>query len=829
MQPSMSPEQWRRVKSLFDGAVELDPNGRGDYLDSACAGDSGLRAQVETLLAAFDSAGTRYDRPLAPADPILGSAFGPYLVIRPLGSGGMGSIYLASREDDQFRRLVAVKAIRADLVDEHTLRRFDNERHTLAALDHPNIVRLLDGGRTDQGVPYLVMDYVEGQPIDRYCRDRDSTLAERLLLFRQLCGAVHYAHQNLVVHRDLKPANVLVTPGGVPKLLDFGIAKLLRPEYAAGAVSYTRTAAQPMTPEYASPEQILGQPVTTASDVYALGVLLYVLVAGTHPFQRYTATAYELERAICETEAGPPSQSAPADRARSLKGDLDAIVLMAMRKQPQRRYASAEHFAEDVRRYLAGEPVTACGESLFYRARKFAGRHRVAMAAGAFAILILALLGGDAWRQDQRNRRLVEGLRGFANFTINDLDKLRKAPTEVQNEIVGRAVDHLNALARDAAGDDSLRHDLVMGYLKMADLQGNLFKANAGETAAALASANQAFRIAEDLIARHSPAAPSRAEMAQAHQNLGELMASAGKHAVAISHYRNALAFADPKEWERTYVLLTDIAVEQEASMDPAAAAATYRDILSLVQNNPKVSRKAAALAKERLAWFQMSAGEPATAEQAVREAIDIYRQTAGPKPSEKALFNLANAHKTLAEVLAREGKAREALAECRGSLEAHRQLMKQDPANEQYSRWAARDQILLADLLAAAGDRAGALAAAQQSAAYFRRKATAEPPEPYHLLSYLQLLLNGPFPDLAGPAETLQLAHKAVQLNGADCEALDYLSKALDRAGQTREAEENERKAIALLPPALPNHPPTEFRRQLEATLAALHAKSSH
>jgi non-specific serine/threonine protein kinase/serine/threonine-protein kinase len=827
MESTLDPERWQRIKQVFDEALAHEGADRDVYLQSACAGDSEIRSEVMALLDAHASAGSRYDHAAVSDDLTAGQTFGAYRIIRRLGAGGMGSVYLAARADDQFRRLAAVKTIRAELLDETTRRRFENERHTLAALEHPNIVRLLDGG-TENGLPYLVMDYVEGQPIDQYCRDRDLGISERLQLFRQLCGAVHYAHQNLIVHRDLKPANVLVTPQGVPKLLDFGIAKLLRPEYAAGAVGYTRTAARPMTLEYASPEQVRGQPVTTASDIYSLGVLLYKLLSGKHPFQEATASDYELERAICETQARRPSESAPPAAARLLKGDLDAMALMAMRKEPQRRYASAEHLSEDVRRYLAGEPVAARGDSLLYRARKFAGRHRIAVAATVFAAVILAALGGDAYRQDRRNRRLVQGLRGFANFTISDLDRVRKAPTEAQNDIVRRAVDNLNALARDSAGDDSLRHDLVIGYLKMADLQGNLFKANTGNLAAAIASANQGFAVANDLIARKSPEAPSRAEMSQAHQSFGELMTSAGQHATAIEHYRKAMEFSDRGDWQRAYSLLTDIGIEQEALMDPAAAASSYNQILDLVRDNLKVPRKAIAWAKERYAWCRMLAGQHSDAEAAVREAIAIYQQNAGPKPSPNTRLNMANARKTLAEVLFREGRAREALDECRADLSEHRSLLAEDAANEQYSRWVARDQMLLADLLASLGSRVEARAAAVEAAAYFRPKAIASPPVSYYLLSYLQEVLNGPFNDLADSTETLELARKAVGLNGADCEALDYLAKAASRTGQFREAEESERKALELLPPTARGSPKSEFRQRFETTLAAIHAQAA-
>ena len=246
---------------------------------------------------------------------MIGRRVGSYKVLRAIGMGGMGSVHLAERADDQFRKCVALKTIRPGLIDAQTLRRFQNERQALAVLDHPNIIKLLDGGATDDNIPFLVMEYVEGEPIDRYCRNRRLSLRQRVELFRVVLGAVHYAHQNLIVHRDLKPGNILVTAEGVPKLLDFGIAKLLRPEYAVH-MGLTQSHMQPMTPEYASPEQVLGQPITTASDIYSLGVVLYSLLAEQHPYELTAHTPIELQRAICETEPLKPSRLAATSASR---------------------------------------------------------------------------------------------------------------------------------------------------------------------------------------------------------------------------------------------------------------------------------------------------------------------------------------------------------------------------------------------------------------------------------------------------------------------------------------------------------------------------------
>ena len=341
---------------------------------------------------------------LAPS--IEGQRFGAYQVIREIGRGGMGAVYLAARADDQYKKRVALKILRADVNAQEVLSRFRHERQILASFDHPNIAGLLDGGSTPNGEPYFVMDYVEGTPIDQYCDSHSLTVAERITLFRQVCSAVQYVHQNLIVHRDLKPSNILVTPDGVPKLLDFGIAKILKPEMMATMVNATRAEDRVMTPAYASPEQVRGEPITTASDIYSLGVVLFEIFTGRRPYRVKSNTAHELARVICDEEPDKPStaitktdrgtaqptarveelsrkRSTEPDRLeRRLKGDLDNILLKAMRKEPQRRYASVEQFSEDLHRHLANLPVSAHEDSLRYRTEKFVRRNVIPVTAG---------------------------------------------------------------------------------------------------------------------------------------------------------------------------------------------------------------------------------------------------------------------------------------------------------------------------------------------------------------------------------------------------------------------------------------------------------------
>ena len=426
--PGVTPAQWQRIKELFGEALELDAAERKAFLDSACEGDSSLRREVDSLLAASEPA-TQPDGQGTAGEPdrMLGRRLGAYEILNLIGSGGMAAVYLAVRADDQYRKRVAIKLIHPGLQKESVCRRFRNERQTLAALDHPNIVKLLDGGTTEEGVPYLVMDYVEGQPIDEYCDRHKLTVEQRLQLFRIVCGAVEHAHQNLVIHRDLKPSNILVTAGGVPKLLDFGIAKLLNPEYSPQSTLLTQTGMHHMTPAYASPEQVKGEAITYASDIYSLGVMLYELLTGHRPYRFKSYTPAEVERVICETEAerpstavtrvesdqGPSGSSAhlitpesvsrargvePKKLRRRLRGDLDNILLKALHKEPKRRYGSVQEFSEDIGRHLEHLPVTARRSTLAYRAQKLIRRRKTEVVA---SVLVLALATGLAhnwWR-----------------------------------------------------------------------------------------------------------------------------------------------------------------------------------------------------------------------------------------------------------------------------------------------------------------------------------------------------------------------------------------------------------------------------------------------
>ncbi|MGB8062172.1 MAG: protein kinase, partial [Candidatus Sulfotelmatobacter sp.] len=419
------PEKWDQVKELFALALERDPEERSGFLREACAGDDSLRTEIESLLSSFDGAASfledcpAADVVSAQSRAIAGKRIGAYRIIREIGQGGMAVVYLGERDDQNYRKQVAIKMVKPGIDSEQVLRRFRNERQTLAALDHSNIVKLLDGGSSENGSPYLVMEYVEGLPIDQYCDLNKLSIDDRLRLFREVCSAVQYAHEKLVIHRDLKPGNILIAKGGVPRLLDFGIAKLLNPECFQTPL-VTRTDWRPMTPEYASPEQLRGAAVTKTTDIYSLGVLLYELLTGHRPYQVRHDSALEIERRRYSEEPAKPSVAVsridekashdgstrtvitpqlvaearairPEELSRCLRGDLDTIVMKAIRTEPEHRYASAEEFAKDIERHLSGLPIKARKPTLLYRGGKFVHRHRESLTT---AILILAVTAG---------------------------------------------------------------------------------------------------------------------------------------------------------------------------------------------------------------------------------------------------------------------------------------------------------------------------------------------------------------------------------------------------------------------------------------------------
>jgi len=545
---------WQNQKDVFLAALARPPELRGAFLDAACGGDDELRRDVESLLAAHDAAGSFLSSPIgldtegaedAGAPDAVPQRIGPYRILDTIAHGGMGTVYRAVRDDDAFRKTVALKLVRGGRHSDYFERRFRQERQILARLQHPNIATVLDGGTAEGGQPYLVMEYVEGQPINRFCAAQGLGIRDRLALFRTVCGAVQYAHQNLVIHRDIKPANVLVDGSGVPKLLDFGIAKLL----ASGVdpdVAPTDTVLPMMTPEYASPEQVRGQPVTTASDVYSLGVLLYELLAGRRPYEVQTDSLESIVRTICETEPRAPSE---AVRGRSqLRGDLDTIVLKALRKEPERRYRTAHDLSEDLRRHLEGLPVTARADTIGYRAGKFVSRHRTAVAA---AFLVSAsLVAGivTTTRQARLAQRRFDEARRLIHTVIFDIQPKMGAvagTTSLRKDLIEGTLQYLEALTRDAGDNPALLRELSASYVQLARVQGAQGAANVGDTQAARRTLGEAEKLVERLLKLDPNGPESLHEAVAVERNVALSYLYQGAYAPAQQHARRAIALAE--------------------------------------------------------------------------------------------------------------------------------------------------------------------------------------------------------------------------------------------------------------------------------------------
>jgi eukaryotic-like serine/threonine-protein kinase len=544
----------------------------------------------------------------------IGTQIGAYQIIRQIGAGGMGVVYLAERVD-QFRMQVALKILRRGMDSDLVVSRFRHERQILAELDHPNIARLLDGGATDDGRPYFVMEYVQGMPLTGWCEQHGLQAAERLKLFRDVCAAVQYAHQNLVIHRDLKPANILVTSEGVPKLLDFGIAKLLRHEPGEATTGVTVPGMRMMTPEYASPEQVRGLSATTQSDVYSLGVVLYELLAGVRPYQFDAGSYLEIEKAVCLSEPPPPSTRAAENR--KVAADLDNIALKALEKDPRRRYATAEQFSEDIRRYLDGRPVSARPQTWTYRAQKFAQRNRAAVAAAA--LVVFSLVGGlgmALWQarvasvERARAERRFHDVRRLANsflFEFHDKIKDLTGSTEARRLIVARALEYLDGLAREAGSDTGLALELAEGYVRLGDVQGSPYQSNLGEVPGALASYDKAATAAETAL-RNDPRNPAAIRaLAKAQQARGGVLPLVGREGDGIAATRKAvegiqrIVDAYPKNVEYRVDLSRSLEALGDAllagNVDSAGGAEAYRrslDVWNAVVALEPGSRRAA-------------------------------------------------------------------------------------------------------------------------------------------------------------------------------------------------------------------------------------------
>ena len=652
-----------RVAQVVEAALNRDPSECRAFLDAACGGDSALRAEVESLLSYSRDAAGFIEEPAIHANAEafaeeagvleIGQKIEQYRIVSLIGAGGMGEVYLA--EDLSLGRKVALKLVKSAFGGSHLLRHFRQEERILAALTHPNIARLYGGAVMDNGVPYFVMEYVEGERLDDYCKRRELSLSDRLQLFRKICAAVGYAHQHLIIHRDLKPANIRVTPEGEPKLLDFGIAKLLDADAAAG--EQTITLPGMMTPEYASPEQVRGETMTTASDIYSLGVILYELLSGEKPYRLTSNRPAELARAITDTSPPRPSTASSTTRSwkgedrKALRGDLDNIVLMAMRKDPARRYTSVGLLAEDIRRHLEGRPVFARKDTFRYRTGKFVSRNKTAVAAAALVFLTLIAGIVATLRQAQIARRERDNAQ-VAQASAERLNQfLQSLLASANPDGMGKDVKVVQVL--DSAAETLDReladqpHLLAQAHLTIARAYARLRQAAPTEK-----HARRALEIAQTIHGNDHPAT------AEVMAFLGYALRVFRRFEEAEPLLRQAVAvqrrFPPPGKNDFPN-LLVDLATVLGETGRAAEATPLVEEALERIRSASGDEGQEFADGLNALGNLRLALGDVAGAETAYRRGIDIHRQLTPPR------FSSVNTLQNLIGILMQQRRLDEA------------------------------------------------------------------------------------------------------------------------------------------------------------------------
>jgi serine/threonine protein kinase/tetratricopeptide (TPR) repeat protein len=785
----MTPEEWQHIRPILESALEVDPASRASFLDGACA-NSFLRGEVESLIAFHEQAGTAALNPSSLLSLNLdektqfrlasGKRIGTYEILEEIAVGGMGAVYRAVRADGQYKQQVALKIVRSELGTELTATRFKNERQILASLNHPNIAKILDGGTTAGDVPYFVMELIEGQRIDEYCNAHELATTERLGLFLQVCSAVQYAHQHLVIHRDIKPGNILVTAEGVPKLLDFGIAKILQSNETANQPPQTISLIRLLTPEYASPEQVKNEPITTASDVYSLGVVLYELLTGRIPYNIATYTPHEISRAVCEEEPERPSTAArrkllPADDcegkqtgesarneawegspeklSKRLSGDLDNIILMALRKEPQRRYASVEQFSQDIRRHLDRLPVMARRDTFGYRTSKFIARHKAGVAGTALLVVALLSALGVTLRQAQiaraergRAERRFNDVRALANSLIFDIhDGISQLPgsTQVRELLVKKALLYLDSLSKEATGDPSLQRELASAYDRVGSLQWSTDFANQGDVAGALQSRRKALAIRESLAAANPNDKTFQVELSDEYIGMGDTIESTGDFAGALDILRKIPPIlekvvaqnSDPKLLDRQasgYYFMGRLLNEVD---DPAGALENYRRAAAIGESATAKATDSGELTLVRshlagdhygIAQSMMFTNRLAEASKEQEQAVHILAELSRSNPNSIPLREfLGNSYDLLGTIWEKQGDEIKALESRTRAREIFKELTTSDPKNALARYNFAFSDESLGESLIATGDVPEALRRIQEGLAVFQSAAT--------------------------------------------------------------------------------------------------------
>lgn len=683
----MTPERWRELQRILDAVLDLPVAERAAFMQQQCP-DPESRRELQRLVDAAESVLTAFDRPPVllttekPADP---NKLGSYRLMDRLGRGGMGTVFVARRDDDVHHRSVAVKLMQVGLESDEMLRRFRREREILAGLQHPNIASLLDGGTAEDGRPYLVMELVEGGvPVDQYCAEQALDIPQRLRIFQKICGAVHFAHQQLIVHRDLKPGNILVTPQGEPKLLDFGIAKLLSTEDFPLTVVTTMPGRSPMTPSWASPEQMRGERISTASDTYSLGILLYRLLCGHHPYSLDGCSYAEAIRIVCEEEAPPPSTrllelteplAGHRQLARQLSGDLDDIVLKALRKDARQRYSSAEQLAEDIERHLTGLPVEARKGTFTYRAGKFIRRHRVGVASAATAFVLLLVFIGALLVQQRQVIAQRDRYELIAQFLIelfeNPNPKQSRDPNLSARDLLERGARNLE---EQLSGQPDIQADMhsVIGrsyhgmgrhreseeqLLKSLELRRAFYPADhpliaeSLQRLAQVTSDNGDYVVAEAycreaLAIRQQTYTPPHAEITDSRYRLAWILERRGDYDAAAASYQEALdAARQLEEPELLASILTSFGILRRLTAELEGSEELLDEALALRRDLFGEHHALTLDTQNSLALLYESQGRFEEAEEAFRQGLVVARLLYGEHHNTTAslMGNLAN------------------------------------------------------------------------------------------------------------------------------------------------------------------------------------------